>query len=91
MPGHGRRLYMPVPLPAVKKRIVMKTTITLQRLLIAAALVSGLSTNAATLYEPRPLPAREFSIGIKLGLSDMWGDVGTRGVGAHYFSGLYFQ
>jgi hypothetical protein len=69
----------------------MKTPITLRSLLIAAALGSCLPANAAMVYNPRPLPSHEFSIGFKLGLSDMWGDVGTKGPGAHYLNGLYFQ
>ncbi len=36
------------------------------------------------------LPARGLSIGVKAGLSDLWGDVGTRSLGSHYFNGQYF-
>ena len=43
-------------------------------------------------YEPPgPLPTNEFSIGVTAGLSDLWGDIGTKQMKDHYTNGVYFQ
>jgi len=58
--------------------------------LIGVTAFAGLgSANAQE--RPEPLSAHEWFAGIKLGLSDMWGDIGTKGVMTHYFNGVYFQ
>lgn len=58
-------------------------------LLLCALSIS--SRVRAQYYNEEPLPMRGLSIGVKAGLSDLWGDVGTKSVGTHYFNGQYFS
>jgi hypothetical protein len=70
----------------------MKTITTLRYILITGSLIMALSIKARAQHgEYEPLPSHELSVGVKAGLSDMWGDVGTKGVLSHYFNGKYFQ